>query len=259
MFERALIPAVACLVGLTGMTARSSAAGENQAKTAVAGTETGSLAAEKQALARFQPFVGEWKGVGQPRRGSSQGAWSEQSDWAWQFTDGHAALVAHLSQNPYFAKLQLSPGDKADSYRLIAVPASEKDGGKNEVRFDGSFGGDGQLVLTAAGEPPPVQPARITIRIVAGGDRLVALYERRSGDQFARLGEVGSTRKGSSFAVKGGDPHECIVTGGHGTIPVEYKGQTYYVCCSGCRDLFKQDPEKVLAEWRQRKEKESRR
>ena len=25
-----------------------------------------------------------------------------------------------------------------------------------------------------------------------------------------------------------------------------YKGKTYYVCCSGCRDAFNENPEKFL-------------
>ncbi len=143
------------------------------------------------------------------------------------------------------------------SRRFVYGLASERANTANdEARFDGSIGGEGQLVLTATGDPKPDRPARLTLRLVAAGDRLVMLYERRAGQQFIRLAEVGATRKGSSFAVKGGDPHECIVTGGQGTITVDYKGQTYYFCCTGCRDLFKQDPEKVLTEYHERKAKE---
>jgi YHS domain-containing protein len=218
--------------------------------------KTDSIASDKKGLAAFQAFVGEWKGVGQPRRGSSQGAWTEEMQWAWRFSDGHAELSAKLTRDPYFSALRLRASERAGQYRLLATPAGGKDGAKDEVRFDGSVGEEGQLVLTAAGDSKPDRPARITLRLVAGGDRLVMLYERRAGEQFARLGEFGATRKGSSFAVKGGDPHECIVTGGQGTIAVDYKGQTYYFCCTGCRDLFKQDPEKVLAEYRERKAKE---
>jgi YHS domain-containing protein len=215
-----------------------------------------SIATDKKALAAFQPYVGEWKGVGQPRRGSSQGAWTEESQWAWRFNGGHAELAAQLAHDPYFSALRLQAGERAGQFRLIATPAGGKDDAKDEARFDGAVGSEGQLVLTAAGDPKPDRPARLTLRLVAGGDRFVTLYERRAGEQVARLAEVGSTRKGSSFAVKGGDPHECIVTGGQGTITVDYKGETYYFCCTGCRDLFKQDPEKVLAEYRERKAKE---
>jgi YHS domain-containing protein len=105
-----------------------------------------------------------------------------------------------------------------------------------------------------AAEAAADRPARITMRMVAGGDRLLVLYEARAGGDYARLAEVGATRKGISFAQGTGYP-ECIVTGGHGSIAVEYNGKTYYVCCTGCRDLFKEDPEGVLAEYRARKAK----
>ncbi len=45
----------------------------------------------------------------------------------------------------------------------------------------------------------------------------------------------------------------CIVTEGRGTIPVTYGGKTYYVCCSGCKDLFEEEPEAILAEAAERK------
>ena len=230
-----------------------------------AGATHEAVAADKQALAPFQSYVGEWKGVGLPRRGSSQGSWTEEAQWAWHFTDKHAELTADITAGHFYSALRLQAGDRTGQFKLIATVTAgsaaagdasatndKTAAGKGEERFEGAAD-DGKLVLTAVGEAKPDRPARVTIRVVADGDRLVVLYERRVGEQFARLAEVGYTRKGSSFAVKGGDPHECIVTGGHGTIAVEYKGNTYYFCCTGCRDLFKQDPEGVLAEYRQRK------
>ncbi len=236
------------------------------------GAQRDTITADKKVLTAFQAYVGEWKGVGLPRRGSSQGAWTEEAQWAWRFTDKHAELAAAISNGHFYSALRLQPGEKSGQFRLIATAA---DGGsaalpdghsvadqpstaKVDEQFAGTAETDGKLVLTAVGETKPDRPARVTIRVVADGDRLVVLYERRVGQQFARLAEVGYTCKGSSFAIAGGDPHECIVTGGHGTIAVEYKGNTYYFCCTGCRDLFKQDPEGVLAEYRQRKAQEQK-
>ena len=207
-----------------------------------------SVAVDKHELAAFQPYVGQWKGVGQPRRGSSRGAWTEDVQWSWHFTDGHAELTAQIAHGHYFSALRLQPAAKPGEFRLLATPSE----GKSELPFDGKIEANGSLTLTAAGKPEPSEPARITIRLVAGGDRMVLLFERRAGEQFARLAEVGATRKGSLFAVAGGDPHECIVTGGHGTIAVDYKGQTYYFCCTGCRDAFLHDPAGILAEYHQR-------
>ena len=31
-------------------------------------------------------------------------------------------------------------------------------------------------------------------------------------------------------------------------MPVTYQGKTYYVCCSGCRDLFNDNPAAIVAE-----------
>jgi YHS domain-containing protein len=64
---------------------------------------------------------------------------------------------------------------------------------------------------------------------------------------YHQLAEVGYTREGIAFAAGESGP-VCIVTEGRGTIPVSYKGKTYHVCCSGCRDLFNENPEAILAE-----------
>jgi YHS domain-containing protein len=44
-----------------------------------------------------------------------------------------------------------------------------------------------------------------------------------------------------------------VVTGGAGTIPVTHKGKTYYVCCTGCRDAFNDDPEGTIAAYEKQK------
>ncbi len=62
---------------------------------------------------------------------------------------------------------------------------------------------------------------------------------------FTRQFQVGATKEGEPFADTGGGP-ECIVSGGRGTIAVTHAGKTYHVCCSGCRDEFKADPEKYI-------------
>ena len=79
--------------------------------------------------------------------------------------------------------------------------------------------------------------------------RLLVLLEAEDPElhTFSRLGEVGYTREGVAFATGESYPL-CVVTEGRGTIQVKYKGKTYWVCCTGCRDTFKDDPESVLAE-----------
>ena len=70
----------------------------------------------------------------------------------------------------------------------------------------------------------------------------------------ARLKNLSQTDKvrdpskvGSGFG-KNVTQRECVVTGGLGTIEVTHNGKTYYVCCTGCRDYFNENAEKVLAD-----------
>ncbi len=207
----------------------------------------------KEALKSLQEFIGSWKrGVGQPKRGSTRGAWIEEADWAWRFEGNQAELAFKLKDGKYFSAGRVKAGDKPGEFRLVAILPD----GKTQETYAGTLDDDGQLVLLAA-EERDGRPARISLRLVAAGKRLLMLYERRIGetDRFSRLAEVGYTREGSGFG-QGTTQRECVVTGGAGTIPVTYKGQTYYVCCTGCRDYFNDDPEAALAEYRERKAKE---
>lgn len=207
--------------------------------------------ADKEALTPLQNYVGAWRGAGQPRRGSTEGAWVEQAEWAWKFPDKGASLAFTAGTPKYLSSGELRPTGKAGQFRLTAKSVD----GKQELTYSGTLE-EGRLLLTA---DPIVadHPARITVRLVAGGDRLVVLYERKagSGDNYARLAEVGYTRKDSQFG-KGTSEVECVVTGGKGTIPVMHEGKTYYVCCTGCRDLFNDDPAGTLADYRARKAEE---
>jgi hypothetical protein len=215
--------------------------------------ETDPLAQQKAKLARLQTLVGQWRGVAQPQRGSTKGAWVEQAEWAWKFDKGQAKLVASIGAGKVFKSLGLEPTDNADEFAIEAEPAEGE-----SLRYVGKLDDSGKLVAVVE-ESRAELPARITLRTVAGGDRLLVLYEKKSGtsDQLVRLAEVGYTRKGSSFGEGSGGP-ECVVTGGFGSIEVTYNGQKYYVCCTGCRDYFNEKPEEVLAEYAARKAEEKR-
>ena len=211
------------------------------------------------ALAPFRDFVGDWRGVGQPQRGSTRRRWIEQGQWEWRFDGGRATLTFQSPEGKVIREAKLQPTEEtgifelAVSARRTAATGDAVDGDVPKPTLYRGKLDDGRLIVTA--EDPPVEfPARITIGLVAEGDRLVMLLERRSpaGQRYTRLAEVGYTREGSKFG-KGSTQPECVVTGGHASMAVEYNGKTYYVCCGGCRDLFNDDPEKVLAEYRERK------
>jgi hypothetical protein len=213
--------------------------------------------ASKQHLAAMQQLVGSWHGVGQPQRGSSKDSWVEEAEWAWSFGDEGPALVAELPKRKYFQRLRLTAEENPGYYRLTAWAAV---GGapREKIVYAGRLDDQQQLVLNAE-QPQQDLPQRLSFRFVADGKRLLILMEKggTTAGQFTRLAEVGYTRQGSGFG-KGTVQRECIVTGGLGTIAVTHNGRTYYVCCTGCRDYFKEQPDLVLAEYSARKEAEKK-
>src|SRR5690242_3331699 len=116
------------------------AAAANAAETTVE-----QIQADKQALAPLQVYVGGWRGVGQLRRGSNQGAWTETADWAWKFSGERAALVFEAPKGKYYTSGRLSAGEKPGVFELLAMRAEDK----SEDRFTGGIDDKQQLVLVA--------------------------------------------------------------------------------------------------------------
>ena len=209
------------------------------AATAPAG-EAGRLA-DQAALKPYGGLVGTWKGAGLPRRGSTKGSWSESAGWAWSLSADSAALELKLDNGKYLKSARLKPGEEPKTFVVDAVLA---DGAPRS--FAGKPGPRDSLVLTAEG-PAAEGVARLTLSPLHETRFLLLLESKDADGDFARLGEVGYTRKGVAFAAGDSSP-ACIVTGGRGTIAVNYQGKTYYVCCSGCKELFEEEPAKMVAE-----------
>ena len=200
--------------------------------------------ADQEALKAYAPLVGSWRGVGQVQRGRVRGAWTESADWAWKLTSDSAGLEMTVKKGKYLKAGVLRPGKAPGT---IVFEATLSDG--TTRTFAGAAAGDRKpLVLRADAKAPAGGVRRISITPLHD-TRLLVLLEAEGPERhtFSRLGEVGYTREGVAFAAGESYPL-CVVTEGRGTIQVSYKGKTYWVCCSGCRDLFNDDPEKVLAD-----------
>ena len=202
--------------------------------------------ADQNALGRFGPLVGDWKGTGQVKRGSSQGAWTETGQWAWKLTPGSARLELDIKKGKFLRSAVVSPTDQPGVFTLDAMLA---DGSQRTFRSElGTKGEPSEPVAFRAVEPG--DGVRRLVFTMPNEARFLLTYETlpTTGGPPVRLGEVGSTRVGASFAATGEAGPVCIVTGGRGTMQVSHNGKTYYVCCSGCRDLFNDDPAAVLAD-----------
>jgi hypothetical protein len=201
----------------------------------------------REALKPLNNLIGAWKGTGQPE-GKRQDFWTEGLDWSWHFTKDDAWLVVAFDKGKYFTTGELHALPEKGQFRLTL-----KTVGKEEWTFEGSLKGN---VLSLERQDAASRETQRLVFDFLHDNRFVYRMEKRQAGQtsFTKVYRVGVTKKDGSFAAGDAKP-ECIVTGGLGTITVQYKGQTYYVCCSGCRDAFKEDPEKFLKEFNERKAK----
>lgn len=202
----------------------------------------------RRPLQTLQTLIGSWRGVGQVRRGSTQGAWVEEAEWTWRFEGDSRILYLRSPDSKYIREAWLSANDRSEQYELKVKLADVE----QPVNYRGKRTETGAYEFQTETRVAHV-PQRVTMRSLAGDKRLVILYERQLTEKrFIRMAEVGLTRKGSDFASETTFV-ECIVTGGKGTIPVTHEGKTYYVCCSGCRDYFNEQPAKVLAAYQNKR------
>ena len=81
------------------------------------------------------------------------------------------------------------------------------------------------------------------------GVRMQLKYDKQEGGKglFLAAAKMEGNRNGESLAGGAKKP-ECVVTGGAASIAVSYMGKQYFVCCSGCRDAFNENPAKFVAE-----------
>jgi hypothetical protein len=212
-------------------------------KTKTAASSPAALEQQKLALAEFNSFIGGWRGIGMPRRGSRAGAWSESADWIWRFEKNTVAIDYKITKG----KLLQSGRVTYDLDRKVFL-LSGTFADKVRRDYEGRLK-DKKLVFESKADDGYVH--LLTFTRVNTKRSLVLYQKRRENSRFlSRVAEVGYTRAGTSLAIEGAGEIECVVTGGKGTMPVTYKGQTYYVCCSGCRDAFNDDPAGVIAAYK---------
>lgn len=210
-------------------------------------------AAIQAALKEFNPWIGGWRGGGQVRRGSTRGAWVEKGNFVWKFDGDDIGIQYNVDGAKHVKTGLLSWDPREEEYTFNAELAD-----KSKLKYRGELK-KGVLALESEADDKGYV-SRVTMRQL-NEKRFLVLYERRKAKAsfYLRVGEVGYTREGTRLAASDNTGPECIVTGGAGTIRVTHKGKNYYVCCTGCRDAFNDDPEGTietyLAELAEKKKK----
>lgn len=201
-------------------------------------------ATSQTALEEFNDLIGGWRGTAQPQRNSTRGAWAETAEWVWDLkTEGNVAIRYVIDKGQALQSARLTYDPEHKTYLLVAMLPD-----KSERTYRGKLEEKKLVLLSdkdAAGKIHRITVTRLNEK------RTLVLLEQRPAEieRFSRVVEIGYTREGTRLAVEGTDGPECVVTGGKGTIQVTHKGQTYWVCCSGCRDAFEEDPEGILREY----------
>jgi len=205
----------------------------------------------KAGLQALNEFIGDWKGSGAPEkpRPEPRETWQETVSWSWRFKGNDAWLTMTVKNGKYFksGELRYLPGEKR--YQFTAV-----DQAAQKLQFEGDYK-NGYLTLERT-EPATKELQQLKMNSAGDGLRFIYRYAHKPMGRtlFTKGYQVACTKEGESLAARARKA-ECVVSGGLGTQTVSYKGQTYYICCSGCRDAFNEDPEKYIKEFEARKKK----
>jgi hypothetical protein len=201
----------------------------------------------REALQAFNDLVGSWRVTAEPT-GRRKDFWQETADWGWRFRGTDAWLEATFGKGRYFKAATLRYLPQGDRF-LLAMTATDG----RTLAFEGALA-DGRLTAQRHDEASG-EDQRLTLRLLHFNRHLLRYETRPAGrTAFAPVWQAGATKEGVPFASVDEGP-ECVVSGGLGTIPVSYKGKTYYVCCTGCRDAFREEPEKYIREYEARRKK----
>jgi hypothetical protein len=206
----------------------------------------GESSSAREALQALNDYIGGWKGSGTSERNRSA-IWKETGDWSWRFKGKDAWLTLDLQNDKLFQGGELRYLPDTGHFQFTAMDREGK-----RLVFAGELKKN-KLTLTRVDEGTK-ETHQLQMNTAGGGDRFIINYAIKPANRtlFNKEYQVALTREGVSFAAASRKA-ECIVTGGLGTMAVSYKGMTYYVCCSGCRDAFNENPEKFIKEYQARK------
>lgn len=203
----------------------------------------------KDALQPFNVLVGSWKGSGAPEGTREQklaGQWEEKVTWEWKFKGHDAWLALTFEKGKHFTKgeLRFTPAKDEPKYTLALVGTD-----KTAATFVGGLSDKDKVLTLTRTDGPAAEEQRLVFSLLHHNRHLYRFEARPAGTTvaFTKKYQVGATKEGVAFADVPKGP-ECIVSGGLGTMKVTYKGKEYYVCCSGCRDEFRENPEKYIKE-----------
>lgn len=214
-----------------------------------------------QKLKPLQVMLGNWRGTTRKEYDGFKAV--DNHEWIWDLKTNpqQPALVAQSDKSPYLKKASMTWNPDLAKFVLTATDSDDvvrkfvgdyTDPVHEIVGPDDKLHRVFRLQLTQTQES--VQDAGGEIWQMAFAQQennryLLEVDRRRGSAAFRRYDTVSTQREGTSFAISDSDYGEksCIISQGLGTIAVSHQGKTYWVCCSGCKAAFEDDPETWIA------------
>jgi hypothetical protein len=217
------------------------------------------LTSIREALRPFQILLGSWNGL-------SKKAATDHPSWAYDWvSDPKSPGLRVVSDNGvYIRDGRLSYLPESDQFELKTTDAEGvtrtfrgtflepvRDVAGDEKKLQRTY----KLQLTEAESNSSGEQWRVTFNQQENNRYILEVDRKRGNSPFTRVDTIHTQREGTSFALSESDYGEktCIISQGLGTISVSYKGQSFWVCCSGCKAAFDEDPEKWIAKWAEKK------
>ena len=212
-------------------------------------------------IAKLQPLqvlLGQWRGT--TRRDYENFKAVDNHEWVWDLRTkpDQPALTIQSDKSPYIKTARLTWDTAQSKFALTVVDPA---GVANE--FSGDFTDPVHEIVGSDDKLHKV--FRLEFDQNESGDNsevwqfafvqqennryLLEVAKRRGKANFARFDTVSTQREGTSFAVSdtGYAEKTCIISEGLGTMEVTYKGRSYWVCCTGCKAAFEEDPATWIA------------
>ena len=215
----------------------------------------------RAALKPLQILIGSWNGT-------SRNAALDQPGWAWDLkTDRkQPALKIKSEKGRYIREGRLTFHPASQEFEFTAT-----DGDGKPHAFRGTFSepvqdvpGDDKklqrtykLQLTEPEADSSGEQWQLVINQQENNRYILEVYRKRGTGAFNRIDSINTQREGTSFALSDTDYGDktCIISQGLGTISVSYKGKSYWVCCSGCKAAFEEEPDRWIAKFEELQKK----
>lgn len=202
-------------------------------------------------------LIGGWNGI------AKNVAATEVHKWIWDYKTDKVfpALVVQVPEGAFFTEARLTFDPRKNKYLMQTV---DKEQAKHQ--FEGTFiadpidvpGEDGKtlertykLELAEVGAEGSNTRWKFTLNQQNNNRYLIDVARARGKSEFKTHDVIAAQRQGTSFARADDDygDRTCVISEGLGTTQVSYKGRSFWVCCSGCKAAFEDDPEGWIAKF----------